>query len=164
MSGLGNPLLFSQLRQQLTEEEVDHIKKEMYTDLFFDMLILFLIIHFGRAGHCGIPIFTWNFVYFAILGARSISNLVKIYIVRNFYRWNNWYSLLSFVLIDGFFLAWLIYGNVLFYSSSNDCGRVHETAVLYNLMFILIIIGYFQMLVYGLLLLCLPCLLIIIRL
>lgn len=82
-------------------------------------------------------------VYFGILGVRSISNLMKIIIVRNYYRWASLYSIISFVIIDGFFLAWLIYGNVIFFSTPNNCGKIHETQVLYNLMFILIIVGYF---------------------
>jgi hypothetical protein len=75
---------FRQLRQQLTDEEVDSIKRDIYIDLLFDVLILILVIHFGSDADCGIPIYMWNLVYFGILGARSIANLIKIVIVRSY--------------------------------------------------------------------------------
>ena len=48
---------------------------------------------------------------------------------------------------------------MLFYSGANTCNEKADSLVLYNLMFVLLIVGYFQMLVYGLLLCCLPCIL-----
>jgi len=115
----------------------------MCTDLLFDALILILIIHFGKNADCGIPIFTWCMIYFALLGLRSLANFAKIFIVRNFYAHQNLYSISSFVIIDGSFLLWLIYGNFLFYSSENKCSLYESSQVLSNLMLVLIIIGYF---------------------
>lgn len=40
----------------MNDEEVENIKWEMYTDLFFDAAILALIAHFGKDASCGIPI------------------------------------------------------------------------------------------------------------
>lgn len=111
--------------------------------MFFDGLILILILHYGSDAKCRIPILKWNFVYFVILGFRSLSNFVKIIFVRQFHRYANIYALFSLIIIDGFFLAWLIYGNVLFYSHENNCNAVPSARMLYNLMFVLIVIGYF---------------------
>jgi hypothetical protein len=138
---------------------VSNIKRDICTDLFFDTLILILIVYFGRDTNCGIPIYTWNLVYFILLALRSLANFAKIYVVRNFYAHSNAYSILSFVIIDGCFLGWIIYGNFIFYSSENRCNDIEETQMLYNLMLVLIIIGYFQFLVYGLILCFLPCIL-----
>lgn len=121
------------------------------------MLILILIIHFGKNASCGIPILTWTIVYFVILGVRSIANFLKIFVIRFWVQHLNRYSLWSFIIVDGTFLGWLIYGNFIFYSDANDCSSYSSSSVLYNLMLVLIIIGYFQMLVYGLLIFCLPC-------
>ena len=82
---LRNTRHFNELLNDLNSEEINNIKKDMYTDLFFDALILFLIYHFGSKGKCGIPIFKWNIVYFIVLGIRSLSNLIKILIIRNYY-------------------------------------------------------------------------------
>lgn len=69
----------------------------------------------------------WNFTYFVILGVRTLSNLFKIFVVRYYYRYANSYSLISFVLVDGFFLGWLVYGNIIFYSEENNCNEIEET-------------------------------------
>ena len=109
------------MRQQMSDEEVENIKRDLYIDLIFDVLILILVVHFGKNASCGIPIFMWTLIYFALLGAKSLSNLIKIVIIRNFADILNRYSILSYVIIDGTFIAWLIYGNMLFYSSKNNC-------------------------------------------
>jgi hypothetical protein len=63
-------------------DEVSSLKKDIMTDLFFDFLILLLIVHFGRKVDCGIPIFKWCVVYFFFLALRSLTNFGKIYLVR----------------------------------------------------------------------------------
>jgi len=146
------------MREMITQEEVEAIKREMMIDMTFDILILILIVVFGRHASCGIPIFTWNIIYFVILGLRTISNFLRIVVVRISVAFAPWYTLISFLIFDGFFLGWLIYGNILFYSHDNDCNKVQNSAILYNLMLALLIIGYFQMLLYGCIILCLPCL------
>ena len=143
----------------MSDEEVSTIKRDLIVDLIFDALILFLIIYFGRDASCGIPIFMWTIVYFVILGCRSLSNLVKIFLIRASSSIINRYSIISFVIIDGCLLAWLIYGNVIFYSDENNCKVIENSKALYNVMLVLIIIGYFQMVVYGLIIFCLPCIL-----
>jgi hypothetical protein len=87
MSGIGLPQNFGNLRQQVADDEVSGIKRDIFTDLLFDAFILVLIVHFGRATHCGIPIYKWTLIYFMLLGIRSIANLFKIYVVRNFFRY-----------------------------------------------------------------------------
>lgn len=117
-----------------------------------------MIQSFGANSNCGIPIYTWNFVYFVIIALRSVSNLVRIYVVRHFFRYKNLYGILNFIIIDGAFLIWLIYGNMIFYSDLNDCGTKAESRTLYNLMLILLFIGYLQMSVYVILIICVFCL------
>ncbi len=92
-----------------------------------------------------------------ILNLKSLSSIVKIYVIRYFYAYQNFYSLLSFLILDGSLLIWLIYGNVLFYSSGNECNTFDNSKTLYNLMLVLLIIGYFQMLIYTVLICFLPC-------
>lgn len=71
------------MRRQNSLDEVSTIKREIMTDLFFDFLILVLVVHFGRNAHCGIPIFRWCMVYFFFLALRSLSNFAKILLVRS---------------------------------------------------------------------------------
>ena len=85
------------------------------------------MIHFGKNASCGIPIFTWDIVYLVLLGARSLSNLLKILVIRNFYSMLNLYNIASFIIVDGSALAWLIYGNIIFYSHANNCNKVDNS-------------------------------------
>lgn len=82
---------------------------------------------------------------------------MKIYVIRYYYNYQNLFSILSFVILDGTFLIWLVYGNIIFYSSKNQCNAYETSQILYNLMLVLLIIGYFQMLIYVVLICFLPC-------
>lgn len=127
-------------------------------DLSFVIIILVFVSIYGKDANCGIPIFQWNLVYFIILAARSLSHLFKIFLIRHRPQILGKYSLITFLIIDGTFLAWLIYGNVIFYSHDNNCDKHDSSHSLWTIMLVLIIIGYLQMLYYGLLILFLPCL------
>lgn len=81
---IGQRMNFAEIRQRQIYNEVASLKKDICTDLLFDVLILMMVIHFGATADCGIPIFKWCVLYFIILGIRSLLNLVKIYIVRTF--------------------------------------------------------------------------------
>jgi hypothetical protein len=123
-------------------EESENIKRGIWTDLLFDVLILVMIQSFGANSSCGIPIYKWTVVYFIIIALRSIANLLRLYVVRHFFRYRNQYGVISFLIVDGAFLSWLFYGNFLFYSDLNDCQSNPDTNALYNLMLSLLLIGY----------------------
>ena len=135
------------------------MKSDTTSDLIFNALACLVVYYLGNENFCGIPIMQWNIIYFALISLRSLSTLVKFYVNRDFYEYQGYYQLVNIFFVDGSFLGWLIYGNILFYSSRNDCALIENTNLLYNLMLVLIIIGYFQMLVYALILCCLPCIL-----
>ena len=46
--------------------------------------------------------------------------------IKNYRRKVFHYEVAKLVIIDGFMLAWLIYGNKLYWSDDNDCDR-HES-------------------------------------
>ena len=156
-SGIGQPQNFEELRQQLSNEEIVNIKRDTYTDLMFDAILLVMIVNFGSESRCGIPILNWCFTYVLIMGFRSLNNLFKLYVARHCFRFSFRYQVASFVLIDGLYVLWLVYGNLLFFSGANDCRADEGSRVLYNLMFVILVIGYFQMLMYFLMVCCLPC-------
>jgi len=64
----------------------------------------------------------WIIIYFLILGARTTANFIRILMLINSNTYANLFGLISFVLIDGAILGWLIYGNILFYSKENNCN------------------------------------------
>jgi len=85
----------------------------------------------------------WIVVYFIILGARTAANFIRILMLINFNSYANVFGVISFVVIDGAILGWLIYGNILFYSKENNCNLIEDSKELYDMMLILIIFGYF---------------------
>ena len=92
---------------------------------------------------------------------RSLTNLARFIIVRDYYQYHGRFNLITFVVIDGFILGWLIYGNILLYSEENLCNKTDDLSrVLYDIMLVLIIIGYFQMLLYAMIIILVPALLI----
>jgi hypothetical protein len=112
-------------------------------DLLCSVLILILVCKTGRPGMCGIPLFEWSIVYVLIISLRAFSNLGKIFFIRMDSSYLNCYMIGSFLLIDGAFLAWLIYGNMLFYSKANNCKDIAESEFLYHFTLLLLFIGYF---------------------
>ncbi len=125
-------------------------------DLFSATALIVLSCSLGSTYTCGVPLFMWNLVYAFLIAFRSATNLLKIPLIRTDSRWLNVYTLFSFTLLDGAFLTWLIYGNVLFYSKEDNCNSLDGTKGLYRLTLVLLIVGYFHMLLYSILLLCLP--------
>jgi len=122
---------------------MDDIKWDICIDLFFIVLVLVCVSHYATETSCGIPVYEWIYTYFMIVAAKTINNVIRIVVTSHFAQCSPWYVVGSFFLVDGAFLGWLIYGNILFYSSKNDCFQVEDTQFLYNFMLILLIVGYF---------------------
>ena len=76
---------------------------------------------------CGIPIVFWLDIFFLLFGLRSFGQLMKIYVIRNFYSRVVYFDVMKLVFIDGFLIGWLIYGNFLYYSPKNNCAAIADT-------------------------------------
>ena len=134
-----------------------------------DMLILGLIMLMmstgmqGKSQSCGIPIRMWLNVFFGVFAVRSASNLLKIWVMKHYYNSVVVFDVLKLLFIDGFLIAWLVYGNQIYYSRSNNCHSNPGTQFLDEFMSCILFIGYLLMAMYGLILITLPCLFIYIR-
>ncbi len=53
----------------------------------FNILAIALVSYLGNGNECGIPIMTWSIVYFILVSFRSLSNLVKYYVNRDYYEY-----------------------------------------------------------------------------
>ena len=124
------------------------------------MLALILLSYFGSKVQCGIPLQRWMMIYFLIVSMKSLVNLLKIPLVRSQSSYQGAYSLIAFLIVDGVYLAWLIYGNLLFYSKENNCETMEGSQNMNRLMLLTLIIGYFQMAVYLMLIILIPVLII----
>lgn len=112
--------------------------------LLFGLLIWGLLYFNDPKAKCGIPVLSWNIVYLSSFMANSLLRLGQIAVMRYCPRRKALYTIACFALVNLFMVAWLIYGNVLFYSEENDCRNFEETLGLSSMMFFFIIIGYVQ--------------------
>ena len=97
---------------------------------------------------CGIPIRSWLTTFFSIFGIRSFIQLIKIQFLQHFFSQRGVFDMIRLTFIDSFIIGWLIYGNHLFISMTNDCGVKNDTKFLYFLMMAVLAIGYFTISVY----------------
>ena len=66
------------------------------------------------------------------------------------------FELTRMAIMDGATVGWLVYGNCLYFSKSNDCDEHDATAGANSFMFFLIVLGYFSMLGYIIMVMSLP--------
>lgn len=72
---------------------------------------------------CGVPIRLWLQIFFALVAARCQFQLVKVVLKMDSMAFN----LLRLLCFDGLLLTWLLYGNALYFSTSNDCSTNEST-------------------------------------
>lgn len=99
------------------------------TDAFLLGIILLFIHMNSKIGKqtCGIPVAWWLEIFFSIIVVRSLYQLMKIYVIKYFYSWTLCYDVSKIVMIDGFMIGWLIYGNIIYYSPENNCALISDT-------------------------------------
>lgn len=61
----------------------------------------------------------------------------------------------SAVLVEVMHCSWIIYGNSLYFSSDNDCPS--KTGSISYMMLVILIVGFFSLLVYGVLIIIAIC-------
>ena len=145
----------------------DQIKK-IQTEFTFDVVIMIIIVYLLELSRwyqdsCGIPIKEWLIGFTIIYFSRSTWQLIKIWVLTNFYEYKTWYDIMAFTVSNGVLVGWLIYGFVIFYSDANNCERVNDTSFLNSMMFVILFVGYVMTFVYIMLLCTVPCMYLFIR-
>ena len=110
--------------------------------LFLDILILSFILHYGEKADCGIPITKWLTVFFIAQLVLTISTYIEIELTRRAHPYSASYSVISFLVIYTFIIAWYIYGNDLWLSDKNNCDEIEGTKPLAFLFTVVMIYGY----------------------
>lgn len=167
---MGVEFQFGEMRQNISRDQISKAYCSFIIDLCFLVLILFLLQYSleGKSPNdeppvCGIPVLFWLEVFFCLFGVRSLFQLMKIYVISNFYSYRFQYDILRLIIIDSFMIGWLIYGNVIYYSKENNCGTNGRTALLDQFMLVILCIGYLMMAFYLVLMCTIPCLYLYIR-
>ena len=50
--------------------------------------------------------------------------MIKIFVMTYFYELKTCYDVTAFTICNGAMVGWLIYGYVIYYSSSNNCDKI----------------------------------------
>ena len=150
---------FISMWSQVTEEQVKKIWAEFCLDVILLTIIVYLLeLSILYQSNCGIPIKQWLMGFFIIYFTRSSFQVIKIWVLTNFYHYKTCYDFTAFGISNGIMFGWLVYGYVLFYSEANNCDKNTDTAFLNSMMFVILFIGYILMFVYIMLLCTVPCL------
>jgi hypothetical protein len=122
-------------------------------------MLMSIFINYARGdARCGIPVLMWTLVHLSLFMLNSLSKLLQICVIRYCYRFRVHYNIGSALVVNLTLAGWLIYGNVLYFSAKNDCADISGTRGLASLMLFFLIIGYFQLMLFALILCVLPCL------
>lgn len=125
--------------------------------VILSFVIVILVVDKVYHAQCGIPIREWIIGLAAIYILWRLFGLLKIAVLKRCYQDKNCWGLSIFGLGGATIIAWMILGNVWFFSEENNCNSMHDTLVLYYLMLIILISGYIFIVIYLLALIVLPC-------
>jgi len=53
--------------------------------------------------------------------------LFKVIIIRRFYRYLSYFELIRMLVTEGGLVVWMLYGDILYFSQDNDCGKYEKT-------------------------------------
>ena len=122
-------------------------------------LILFGVIAFNasKSEGCGIPVWTWLEVYFALSLLFSFFLMPFFLCLRVMHPLKALSWLLVLILIWAILLAsWIIYGYSIYFSEDNNCNEHADTSVALVFMCIFLIFGLLIILVAAILLFAVP--------
>ena len=124
------------------------------------LILIMIMLSTGPEGSpkqtCGIPIRNWLNVFFSAFGFRSFLQIIKLYIINHCYRYQFQFDMARLIIIDGFLIGWLVYGNHIFYSPANNCNMFKGTEFLYQFMSCILFVGYLLMAIYSVLVVMIP--------
>ena len=118
---------FGDLQAGLADNRISIIVQSFLTDCFVYACIIAIYFYYVGETKCGIPITAWLIVHISLFMANSIARLVMVLVIRHFSTWRVYYNIVSTMFINCMIVAWLIYGNILYYSEDNDCMEKPET-------------------------------------
>ena len=132
---------FGDMLQDISRAE----RKRVWCSFLFDMTCLMAVLtwlnmsygpqaNHGKPISCGVPVFLWHKVFFTALGVRSLFGPLSLCIDRRSSFRRGHLEFVKLIFVDGFLISWLVYGNKIFYSERNDCGKHEDTRFLNDLM------------------------------
>lgn len=130
--------------------------------IFVGVIFGLLEANYDDAMECSQDMVTWLYVmggYYGVWMLQAVVTIVVVCVSSNPPKSKSILDLLGFILFT-FYIAWLIYGNILVYNDANICRDGRDGAQkLWKLMLAIIIIGYLGMFLCCCILCCMPCIL-----
>lgn len=114
----------------------------IYTFIITITVIIFLLVNKDNS-ICGYPLSSWLTVHAGIYLTDFIL-LMYHYHYLKLHQKESIIILITRFVSDTFLVSWLIYGNVLYYK--NELGNDEACGTLTLIMFLVLLIGYFEML------------------
>ena len=111
----------------MIDNRVSLIISSFLTDCFVYACIIAIYFAYVDESKCGIPVMAWLVVHISLFMANSVARLIMVLVIRHFSTYRVYYNIVSTMFINCLIVAWLIYGNILYYSEDNDCMEKPET-------------------------------------
>ena len=83
-----------------------------------------------------------------MFAAFQISEIIQIFVIQNYYSSRAYYNIAQVVIFSTMLFLWLVYGNIIFFSDSNDCTEKEEFKMPVFFMRLSLILGYAFMVYY----------------
>ena len=127
----------------------ERLSYEIMFSVFVDFTIYavpitILSTHLNFNATCGIPLTKWLLGLLMIICVSNLQKLFMYTVVQNCRASRFFYGIFSSGLIFLCLFAWLVYGNILYYSRRNDCVRKKETRLLAYITLAYLYVGYIQ--------------------
>ena len=127
------------------------------------LLVAIFSSYVHRGAKCGIPVLMWLSVHLSLFVLNSVMKLLQICVMRYCFSQRFCYNLTTSLSVNLAMIAWLVYGNIIFFSEANNCAEFEGTRGLNSMMLFFLVIGYVQFIAFLLVACVLPCLIIWIR-
>mmetsp|Transcript_24158 Transcript_24158/g.18402 ORF Transcript_24158/g.18402 Transcript_24158/m.18402 type:complete len:181 (+) Transcript_24158:277-819(+) len=123
---------------------------------FYINLLAMVCILLAEVPGCNIPIRFWLLTYFVIqMGELGYSVMVEKIDDSPYFQQHRKLKIYlkkgTIIALEFFHMAWIIYGNVLYFSANSLC--MEQSLFLSWLMFFILVVGYFKLLFYSILIL-----------
>ena len=134
---------------EVDSRERENLSNNIMLSIFIDFAIYVVPVtilssHIDFHAHCGIPLTRWLCGLLLIICLSNFQKLMMYAVVQHCRASRFVYGIVSSGLVFTILFAWLVYGNLIYFSRKNDCVRQKDTRLLAYLVLAYIYVGYIQ--------------------
>ena len=130
-----------------------HVREDLSMRIMFSIFIDFAIYvvpitllssHINFNAYCGVDLKRWILGLLLIVAVSNLQKLFMYMVVQSCRADRFLYGIVTSGFTFTILFAWLIYGNILYYSKNNDCMRQRQTRLLSYIVLGYLYVGYIQ--------------------